>query len=64
MKKLFTVNEIRLIGGLALTGLLCFAYARKDPGNNMILKSAVDSKVAPLVLQVLDYSFAGRQFCK
>ncbi len=29
MKKVFRVNEIRLMVGLVLTGLLCVAYAGK-----------------------------------
>ena len=43
MKKVFSVNEIMLIVGLVLTGLLCVAYAD-------------DKKAAPLVLQALDYT--------
>ncbi|MEP7258766.1 MAG: DUF4832 domain-containing protein [Flavitalea sp.] len=56
MKKLFQVNKIRLIVGLALTGLLCAASVRKDPGTGMIRKGAVDHQLAPLVLQALDYT--------
>jgi len=56
MKKLSRVPQIRLIVGLTLTGFLCIAYVRKDPGNDMILKGAGDSKAAPLVLQALDYT--------
>ncbi|HEY5141291.1 MAG TPA: DUF4874 domain-containing protein, partial [Methylococcales bacterium] len=56
MKKLFRVNEIRLIVGLLLAGLLCVAYAVKAPGNNIVLNGADDREVAPLVLQALDYS--------
>jgi hypothetical protein len=43
MKRVFRVNEIMLIVGLVLTGLLC--VARAD-----------DGKEAPLVLQALDYT--------
>ena len=56
MKKLFRVNEIRLIVGLLLAGLLCVAYAVKAPGNNIVLNGADDREVAPLVLQALDYT--------
>ena len=56
MKKLFRVNEIRLIVGLALTGLLCVAYALKAPGNDNVLNGPDDQEVAPLVLQTLDYT--------
>ena len=31
MKKVFRVNEIRLIVGLLLTGLFCVAYAGRLP---------------------------------
>ena len=56
MKKLFRVNEIRLIVGLLLAGLLCVAYPVKVPGNNIVLNGADDREVAPLVLQALDYT--------
>jgi hypothetical protein len=56
MKKLFRVNEIRLIVGLLLAGLLCVAYAVKAPGNNIVLNGADDREVAPLFLQALDYT--------
>ena len=56
MKKLSKVNTIKSVVGLALTALLCVAYGGKDPGNDIILKGAGDSKVAPLVLQALDYT--------
>ncbi|MEO8582183.1 MAG: DUF4832 domain-containing protein [Flavitalea sp.] len=56
MKKLFRVHQIKLIVGLVVTGLLCAAYAGKDPGKNLLLKGAGDTKVAPLVLQALDYT--------
>jgi len=51
MKKVLKVNEIRLIAGLALTGILCVAYVLKAPGNDIILNGADDQEVAPLVLQ-------------
>ena len=56
MKKVFRVNEIRLIVGLVLTGLLCVACAGRAPGNDIVLKGADDRKAAPLVLQALDYT--------
>ena len=56
MKKVFRVNEIRLIVGLVLTGLLCVAYAGKAPGNDIVLNGADDREAAPLVLQALDYT--------
>ena len=56
MKRLFRVNKIVLIVGLALTGLLCVAYVGKNPGIDTILKNADGGKVAPLVLQALDYT--------
>jgi hypothetical protein len=56
MKKVFRVNEIRLIVGLVLTGLLCVAYAMKASGNDNVLKGADKREVAPLVLQALDYT--------
>ena len=56
MQKVFRVNEIKLIVGLVLTGLLCVAYAGKDPGNDIVLNGADDRKEAPLVLQSLDYT--------
>ena len=56
MKKVFRVNEIRLIVGLVLTGLLCVACAGRAPGNDIVLKGADDRKAAPLVLQSLDYT--------
>jgi hypothetical protein len=56
MKKLFRVNEIRLIFGLVLTGLLCVSCAVKGPGNEIVLKGADDREAAPLVLQALDYT--------
>src|SRR5665647_2032102 len=56
MKKLFSVNEIRLIVGLVLTGLLCVACAVKAPGNKIVLNGADNRETAPLVLQALDYT--------
>ena len=56
MKKLSGVHEIKLIVGLALTGLLCAAYAGKNSGKDILLKVAGDRKVAPLVLHALDYT--------
>jgi len=56
MKKIFGVNEIKLIAGLVLTCLLCVACAVKSPGNKIALNGADDRKVAPLVLQALDYT--------
>ncbi|MFZ0472212.1 MAG: hypothetical protein WAL94_06335, partial [Bacteroidales bacterium] len=56
MKKVLKVNKIRLIVGLVLTALLCVAYALKAPGNEIVLNGADDREVAPLVLQVLDYT--------
>src|SRR5262245_47234696 len=45
-----------LIVGLVLTGWLCVACAGKAPGNNTVLDGADDTDVAPLVLQVHDYT--------
>jgi hypothetical protein len=45
MKKVFRRNEIRLIAGLVLSGLLCVACAGKG-----------DGELAPFVLQTLDYT--------
>ena len=56
MKKVFRVNEIRLIFGLVLTGLLCVSCAVKGPGNEIVLKGADDREAAPLVLQALNYT--------
>jgi len=56
MKKVYRVNEIRLIVGLVLTGVLCVAYAVKTTGNDIVLNGADDREVAPLVLQALDYT--------
>ena len=56
MKKLSGVHEIKLIVGLVLTGLLCAAYAGKGPRRDILLKGVGDRKVAPLVLQALDYT--------
>ena len=56
MKKLSGVHEIKLIVGLALTGLLCAAFAGKDLRREILLKGAGDGKAAPLVLQALDYT--------
>lgn len=56
MKKVFKVNEIRLIVGLVLTGLLCVSYAMKSPGNDIVLKGADNRKAAPLVLQKLNFT--------
>ena len=47
MKKVFRVNEIRLIVGLVLTGLLCVAYAVKAPGNDIVLNGADDQRSSP-----------------
>jgi hypothetical protein len=56
MKKAFRVNEIMLIIGLVLTGLLCVAFAGKAPGNEFVMNVADDQETAPLVLQPLDYT--------
>ena len=56
MKKLSRVNQIKLIVGLALIGLLCVAYAGKDFGKDILLKGGGDRKIAPLALQALDYT--------
>ena len=56
MKKVFRVNEIRLMIGLVLTGLLCVAYTGNEPGNGIVLNGTDDRKEAPLVLQPLDYT--------
>jgi len=56
MKKVFRMNEIKLIFGTVLTGLLCVVYAGKAPGNDIVLKGADDREVAPLVLQKLNYT--------
>ncbi len=56
MKKVFRMNEIKLIVGLVLTGLLCVAYAWKSPGNDIVMKGEDDKEAAPLVLQKLDYT--------
>jgi len=56
MKKIFGVNQIGLIVALAVAGLLCVAYAGKDPGKDMLLETAGDKQEAPLILQVLDYT--------
>src|SRR5665647_1171185 len=56
MKKLFRENEIRLIVGLVLTGLLCVACAVKAPGKDIVLNGTDDREIAPLVLQALDYT--------
>jgi len=53
MKKAFRVNEILLIAGLLLTGLLCVAFAGKAPAK---LNGAEDQETAPLMLQALDYT--------
>jgi hypothetical protein len=55
MKKIYSVNEIRIIAGLVLTVLLwsaCAGEARNDFDSD----GADEGKEAPLVLQVLDYS--------
>jgi hypothetical protein len=54
MKKAFSMNEILLIVGLVLTGLLCVASAGKAPGNNSVMNIADDQEAAPLVLQALN----------
>jgi hypothetical protein len=56
MKKVFRMNEILLIIGLLLTGLLCVAFAGEAPGNEIVMNVADDQEAAPLVLQVLDYT--------
>lgn len=56
MKKVFRVNEIRLIVGLVLAGLLCIACAVKAPGKDIVLNGTDNREVAPLVLQALDYT--------
>ncbi len=56
MKKVFRVNEIRLFVGLVFTGLLCVAFTGKHLGNDIVLKGADAGKIAPLVLQALDYT--------
>ena len=56
MKKVIRMNEIKLILGTVLTGLLCVVYAGKAPGNDIVLKGADDGEVAPLVLQKLNYT--------
>ena len=55
MKKLSGGHVIRLIVGLALTGLLCASYAGKDPRRDILVKGSDDRKEVPLVLQTLDY---------
>lgn len=49
------MNQVRLIVGLALSGLLCVAYLQKDSRNDMISRVADDAKAAPVVLQALNY---------
>jgi hypothetical protein len=49
-------DEIRLIVGLMLAGLLCVAYAVKAPGNDIVWNGADKRETAPLVLQALDYT--------
>ena len=56
MKKAFRVNEIMLIVGLVLTGVLCVAFAGEAPGNNFVLNVGDEREAAPLVLQELDYT--------
>ncbi len=56
MKKVFRMNEFKLILGTLLTGMLCVVYAGKAPGNDIVLKGADDRTVAPLVLQKLNYA--------
>ncbi|MEX2655924.1 MAG: hypothetical protein WD272_00285, partial [Balneolales bacterium] len=56
MKKVFRVNEIRLVVGLVLTGLLCAACTGMATGDGIVLNDADDSEVAPLVSQALDYT--------
>jgi hypothetical protein len=56
MKKVFRVDEIMLIVGLVLTGLLSVVFAGKAPGNGIVLNGADDREVAPLVLQTLNYT--------
>ncbi len=53
MKRLFRVKNVVLIIGLALTGLLCFAYVN-DPGK--VVKGKEDSMASTLVLQKLNYT--------
>ena len=56
MKKVFRGNEIRLIVGLVLAGLLCVACAVKAPKKDIVLNGADNREEAPLVLQALDYT--------
>src|SRR3954454_3849014 len=56
MKKLSGVHVIKLIVGLALTGLLCASYAGTDLRSYISSKGAGNGKEAPLVLQALDYT--------
>ncbi|MFA5970764.1 MAG: DUF4832 domain-containing protein [Lentimicrobiaceae bacterium] len=50
------MNEIKLIFGTVLTGLLCVVYAGKPPENDIVLKGEDERGVAPLVLQKLNYT--------
>ena len=56
MKKLVSVNEIRLFVGLGLIGLLCASYAGMGPGSDRVFKGGEERRTAPLVLQALDYT--------
>jgi hypothetical protein len=56
VKKVFRMNNIRLIAGLLLAGLLSVAYAVKESGKNIASNGVGDRKAAPLVLQALDYT--------
>ena len=56
MKNMFRINVFRLMLGLVLTGLLCVAYADKDPGNRKAIKSGVRENAAPLVAQKLNFT--------
>jgi hypothetical protein len=56
MKKVLRVEELLLIVGLVLTGLLFVACAGTAPGNGTVLNGANAGEAAPLVLQALDYT--------
>ncbi|MEZ4764971.1 MAG: hypothetical protein R3C26_17875 [Calditrichia bacterium] len=53
MKKAFRANSIISIAGLILTSFLCATFAGEIPEKS---KGADDKEVAPLVLQVLNYT--------
>jgi hypothetical protein len=56
MRKIFRINEIRLIVGLVLTGLLWVASAGKTPGNDSVLNVADDQEATLFVPQALAYT--------